>query len=172
LISILEITMTITLKTAARHAGTGLTLVSLACLAALPAMAETGGKPAQAKPAAGKTAAAKPAAAAHSIVVRDAETGALRPATAEEAAALSSPAADGGKTRGGASGPALGQTQPKSHSSGAVGARLSDEFATYSVATKRADGSVDVEHVEGKKAAQAAVKKAKVLPVPAQLPTK
>ncbi len=169
--------MFVTLKTAARHAGTSLALLGLTSLAAMPAVAETSPKAtpaAQAKPAAvSKAAASKTAAPATSIVVRDAETGQLRAATAEEAAALSAPAAnESGKTRGGANSAITAQPQAKSHSSGAVGARMTDEFATYSVATKRADGSVDVEHVEGKKAANAAVKSAKVLPAPAQLPTK
>jgi hypothetical protein len=167
-ISILEITMFVTLKTAARHAGTSLALLGLTSLAALPAMAETSSKATQAKPA----TKAKASTPANSVVVRDAETGQLRPATAEEAAALSRPASESGKARGGASAAIGGELQPKSHSSGAVGARLTDENATYAVATKRADGSIDVEHVDGRKAANAAVKKAKVLPVPAQLPTK
>jgi hypothetical protein len=164
--------MFISMKTAARQVGTGLALVSLTALLALPAMAEADAKNGKPTSGASKARAVKPKAAANSIVVRDAETGQLRAATAEEAAALNRKPKDLSNARAASATGVASQTQAKSHSSGAVGVRLTDEFATYSVATKRADGSLAIEHVDGRQAANAAVKGAKVLPTPAQLPTK
>jgi hypothetical protein len=167
-----------TFKTAARLAGTSL---ALAGVVSLPAMAEktahqcTPGAKAALSASAKSTSTAPTTAPAPTavttangmIAVRDAETGELRAPTAEEAAALQSVATK----RDGAAG-LLATPQPKVHSSGARGARLTDEFTTYSVAVKRADGSIEVEHVEGKSNADATVKAAKVAPAPAQLPTK
>jgi len=73
-------------------------------------------------------------------VVRDAETGKLRNANAAEAAALNAKSAK-----------ATARTAPKAnlqkfHSSGAKGARLTDEFMSTSVAVRKADGSIAVTH--------------------------
>jgi hypothetical protein len=176
-IRILENTMFATFKTAARLAGTSLAGVAFASVVTLPAMAEkTAHQCTPAAKAALSAAAKTPATTATPtavttangmIAVRDAETGELRAPTAEEAAALQSSAAKRDGTTG-----LLATPQPKVHTSGARGTRLTDEFATFSVAVKRADGSVEVEHVEGKSNADATVKAAKVAPAPAQLPTK
>jgi hypothetical protein len=73
-------------------------------------------------------------------VTRDAATGKLRAATAEEHQAL---AAKKAKFAIRAAAPA---PMSKSHSSGARGARLTDEFLTSSVAVRQADGTVVVQH--------------------------
>jgi len=73
------------------------------------------------------------------IAVKDAETGKLRGATAAEAAALTAKAA---KTNARV---APKPTLQRIHSSGARGARLTDEFMSASVAVVNADGSVGVQ---------------------------
>lgn len=80
------------------------------------------------------------------IAVKDAETGQLRAATPAEAAALNAKA-----TR------ATARIAPKPtlqriHSSGARGARLTDEFLTSSVAVVNADGTLTVSHGDAKNA--------------------
>ena len=80
------------------------------------------------------------------IAVKDAETGQLRAATPAEAAALNAKAAR-----------ATARIAPKPtlqriHSSGARGARLTDEFLTSSVAVINADGTLTVSHGDAKNA--------------------
>jgi len=74
------------------------------------------------------------------IVVKDGDTGKLRQATPEEARALHAGRAN---ARAGAS------MQSRSHWSGARGARLTDEFMTFTVVVKRADGKLVELCVEG-----------------------
>jgi hypothetical protein len=164
-----------TFKSAARLVGTGLALASVVTL---PALAENTTHQCKPGTKAALSASKSPSTTAPLttadglIAVRDAETGELRAATAEEIAALRATAVAGtGIKRDGAI-TSLDRPAPKVHSSGAVGTRLTDEFAAYSVAVRRADGSVEIEHVEGKANAIATVKAAKVAPAPAQLPTK
>ena len=73
-------------------------------------------------------------------VVRDAETGKLRGATPAEAVALKAQSVKANARI------APKATLQKSHSSGARGARLTDEFMTTSVAVRNADGSITVTH--------------------------
>ena len=73
-------------------------------------------------------------------VVRDAETGKLRGATPAEAVALKAQSVKANARI------APKATLQKSHSSGARGARLTDEFMTTSVAVRNADGSISVTH--------------------------
>ena len=73
-------------------------------------------------------------------VVRDAETGKLRGATPAEAVALKAQSVRAYARI------APKATLQKSHSSGARGARLTDEFMTTSVAVRNADGSITVTH--------------------------
>ncbi|MBD8566764.1 MAG: hypothetical protein EOO80_09355 [Oxalobacteraceae bacterium] len=73
-------------------------------------------------------------------VVRDAETGKLRGATPAEAVALKAQSVKANARI------APKATLQKSHSSGARGARLTDEFLTSSVAVRNADGSITVTH--------------------------
>jgi hypothetical protein len=73
-------------------------------------------------------------------VVRDAETGKLRGATPAEAVALKAQSVKANARI------APKATLQKSHSSGARGARLTDEFLTSSVAVRNADGSISVTH--------------------------
>ena len=107
--------------------------------------------------AADQAPAAPAAPAADSmVVVRDAETGQLRAPTADEAAALNAartPATGRSALKGNSS--ALLETM--SHASGAIGVRVSDEMASYSVVTKRADGKLEAACVESKSVAEQAV---------------
>jgi len=73
-------------------------------------------------------------------VVRDAETGKLRGATPAEAVALKAQSVKANARI------APKATLQKTHSSGARGARLTDEFMTTSVAVRNADGSITVTH--------------------------
>jgi len=73
-------------------------------------------------------------------VVRDAETGKLRGATPAEAVALKAQSVKANARI------APKATLQKFHSSGARGARLTDEFMTTSVAVRNADGSISVTH--------------------------
>jgi hypothetical protein len=160
----LENDMFVNFKTAARLAGTG---VVSATLAALPAVAQTTATP-QAQPKAAT------AIGTNMMVIRDAATGLLRAPTAEEAAALQQipSAAKFGRSADSLGAPSSPATpMSKAHSSGARGARLTDEMATYSVAVRRADGTLEIEHVDGKAAATAAVKAAKVAPAVPTVPT-
>jgi hypothetical protein len=101
----------------------------------------------------------------HKMVVRDSVTGELRAPTPEEAAAMQAKAK--------LSRPAnatVGTPMTKSHSSGAVGARTTDEMAIYAVVKKQADGSLVEEHHQGLKNANAAVK-SRAVAKPKTLPT-
>lgn len=91
------------------------------------------------------------------IVVRDADTGALRAATAEEAAALAAKPAAGKAPMAATRGQLPQQPLLKAHRSGAQGARITDEMASYSVAVRRADGSIGTQCIEGKADAEAAL---------------
>jgi len=103
--------------------GTGLALAGLAALPIQALAVEAGAAPA---PAEGNS---------NLMVVRDAVTGQLRAATAEEARALQRPGA--ARLPG-----ARLNTVPHMHTSGARGARLSDELMSYSVVVRQADGSL------------------------------
>jgi len=89
---------------------------------------------------------AAPQSAESLIAVKDAETGKLRSATPAEAAALTA------KRASATARVAPKPTMQKFHSSGARGARLTDEFMTSSVAVVNADGSLTVSHGDAKNA--------------------
>ena len=138
--------MTVILKNCTRlasAAGTGLVLA-----AALPALAWAQTQAQNPAP----SAKAPVSATAGQVVTRDAETGALRAPTAEELQALESKA---GASR---SPGAAARNLSKVHVSGAQGARLTDESMTYSVAVRRADGSLAHLHFASKSEAEAALK--------------
>jgi len=99
--------------------------------------------------------AAAPAETNKIVVVRDADTGKLRAATADELAALNAQ----GKTAATTSraNPLLSSPMPKLHSSGARGVRMTDEMASYSVAVRRADGTIDMQCLQDKATAEAVV---------------
>jgi len=85
------------------------------------------------------------------VAVRDATTGRLREATAAEMKALqaAAPAPQARKS--------AGATRTKHHKSGATGARLNDNFLSYSVMVKQPDGRL-LEYCFGSKEdAEAAV---------------
>ena len=97
------------------------------------------------------------------IAVRDAATGLLRAPTAEEAQALHNYA----RSQRRASGPTT--LESRTHWSGARGARLTDEFANYTVVVKNADGSLVELCVEGGEATAKVLKaaplaKSRILP--------
>ncbi|MBD8529552.1 MULTISPECIES: post-PEP-CTERM-1 domain-containing protein [unclassified Massilia] len=87
-------------------------------------------------------------------VVRDADTGKLRNATAAEATALRTQAANNLRMA-----PRVAPQTPlqKFHVSGARGARLTDEFVTSSVAVRKADGSIEMQCFDSHDAAKSAV---------------
>lgn len=81
-----------------------------------------------------------PAVADGQVIARDPETGKLRAASADEMQALQ---------RHRATQRRAARMEPRSHWSGAIGARLTDEFMTYSVVVKRSDGKLVELCVEG-----------------------
>jgi hypothetical protein len=109
--------------------------LGLAIAAALPLAAQAHEAAAPATP---DTAAAAPQESL--VIVRDADTGKLRPATAEEHAALKALPASG-KARMAFRAMAIGP-QLKRHSSGAVGIRVTDDMASQSVVVRGADGKL------------------------------
>lgn len=79
------------------------------------------------------------------VVVRDPETGKLRAPTAADLEALGARASRQAEVRIGAAAAPL----QKAHASGARGARLTDEFMSYSVVTRAADGRLVKQCVDG-----------------------
>jgi len=123
----------------ARRLGAGLVLAGAA---ALPAQA-------------GTADAAAPATDSNAqVVVRDAETGKLRAATAEEARTLTS------KSDGLRRAPIA--PLAKTHASGARGMRLNDAAMSYSVIVRQPDGRLVEQCFDSQEAADAAVKAASV----------
>lgn len=96
----------------------------------------------------------KPSGGDRIVVVRDAETGQLRVATAAELEALGARSLRLNEVRIGAAAAPL----QKAHASGARGARLTDEFMSYAVVTRAADGSLVKQCVEGAQNAPAAAR--------------
>jgi len=138
-----------TINSYPRAAVSGLVLAAVAALA-VPAMAQDApaAKPEQALPV--DTSAGQ-------IVVRDATSGQLRPATAEEAQALRDQHAKG-RLR-----VAPQATLARYHYSGARGARLTDEFMNYSVVVRQPDGSLKEFCFQSREAAEAALKSSPVV---------
>jgi hypothetical protein len=143
-----------TLKSGARSlgaAGAGLALVGIA---ALPVHAQTSA-PAQ----------APVTSIANQIVVRDSATGELRAATAEEALVMQARSGVAVQRKSVAATPLT-----RVHPSGARGARLTDEFMSYSVVVRQADGTLATLCFESREEAEAALKAAPV-PKPSNLAT-
>lgn len=88
------------------------------------------------------------------VVIRDAETGQLRVPTAAELEALGARTNRLAEVRIGATAAPL----QKAHANGARGARLTDEFMSYAVVTRAADGSLVKQCVEGAHNAPAATR--------------
>ena len=82
------------------------------------------------------------------IAVRDAATGRLRAATADEARALQATRAPAGTAL---------HTVQRSHASGAKGVRLNDSFMSYSVVVRQPDGSMAEQCFASQAEADAAV---------------
>jgi hypothetical protein len=120
-------------------------LTGVAALA-LPAMAQ------QATATQPELAPAAVTATSNQIVVRDGNTGQLRAASPDEAATLREQNAKG-RLR-----VAPQSTLPRFHTSGARGARLTDEFMTFSVVVRQPDGSLKEYCFESREAAEAALK--------------
>ena len=91
------------------------------------------------------------------IVVRDAATGQLRAPTADEIAALQAATLKARPEPQRNLANSRLNLQVKRHRSGAVGARSTDELASYSVVSRRADGQLAEACFESKRAAEAAV---------------
>jgi len=118
------------------------TLLGLAIAAALPVAAQAHDE----APAA--------TTADQQIVVRDADSGKLRAATAEEAASLATQRSAGRSVlRANAITP-----QVKYHANGATGVRVTEEMMSYSVLTRTADGKLVEQCFPNKEAAEAAIK--------------
>jgi hypothetical protein len=92
------------------------------------------------------------ASASHLVAVKDAVTGELRAATAEEMRALS---AQSERMRSAYS---PTRTMMKVHPSGARGARLTDDFASYSVMVAQPDGKLVAMCVHSREEIDAALK--------------
>jgi hypothetical protein len=99
------------------------------------------------------------------IVVRDGDTGKLRAATPDEARALHAGRAQARAARGGGASP-----ESRSHWSGARGARLTDDFMSFTVVVKRSDGKLVELCVEGAETTAKVVASAPQFK-PATLPT-
>jgi hypothetical protein len=98
---------------------------------------------AQSSPAAAPAADVSGGLAADAqIVVKDGDTGKLRAATPEEARALHAGRANARASRG-------ASPESRSHWSGARGARLTDDFMSFTVVVKRDDGKLVELCVEG-----------------------
>ncbi|HEY8878000.1 MAG TPA: hypothetical protein VIN03_10580 [Roseateles sp.] len=104
-----------------------------------------------------------PAFAADAVgmrIVRDPVTGQLRPPTAEEAKAMDEAAA---KARSDAAAAAPGANPDirdpvEIRTTNGVRYRVNDAFLSYSVVTRKADGSLDMQCVQGKEAAEKLVR--------------
>lgn len=131
-------------------AGLGL---ALAALTTLPMQAVAhGDHDADAAAATSAAASAGVDVSASLTVVRDAETGLLRAPTAAELSVMQLRAA---KSQSPRVAPAV--PMQKYHSSGARGARMTDDFMSFAVAVRKADGSVGTQCFETREAAEAAL---------------
>lgn len=118
----------------------------------LAATAPLAGAQTTATPPAGAQSTAAPAAADALVVVRDAATGALRAPTAAELSALQA-------SRGTSSlrsAPAV--PLQKFSRTGAVGARLTNDFMSHTVLVRQPDGKLVEQCFDSKEAAEAAAK--------------
>ena len=105
--------------------------------------------PVAAQQAVDRTAAAS-SLTNNQIIVRDLDTGEMRAPTAAEAATL--------RSKGVAAlPPSTLRTEPRSHPSGARGARLTDEFMNYSVLVRQPDGRLLEYCFASREAAEAAI---------------
>jgi hypothetical protein len=141
-----------------RAGAIGLGAVAVALGASMSATAQS-----SSTAAAAAEVSASPSADAQ-IVVKDGDTGKLRAATPEEARALHAGRASARAGRGGAS------PESRSHWSGAQGARLTDDFMSFTVVVKRADGKLVELCVEGAETTAKVVASAPQFK-PATLPT-
>jgi ABC-type amino acid transport substrate-binding protein len=93
-------------------------------------------------------------------VTKDADTGKLRAATAEEAATLDASSAKAKSASSAKRGLRTGKLNPQAihHTDGTVEQELDESSLTYSVMTRKADGSMELTCVDGEKAANELVK--------------
>lgn len=138
-------------KNRARRVSAVVACVAMAGATALPLRAAAQGKDAV-------TERSAPAAAvdttSNQIVIKDAATGALRAATPAEANTLMQSKGNVVELR------RANHASPmsKSHWTGARGARLTDEFASYAVLVRQLDGSMVAACFESREEADAAMK--------------
>ncbi|WP_431257132.1 post-PEP-CTERM-1 domain-containing protein [Roseateles chitinivorans] len=130
--------------------------LGLAIAAALPLAAQAHEAAAPAAADASTVSTAPVASQDALVIVRDAETGKLRPATAEEHAALKA-LAPTARARVALRAAAI-SPQMKLHSSGAVGIRMTDEMASQSVIVRGADGKLIEACFASKEEAEAFIK--------------
>ncbi|ANH67496.1 post-PEP-CTERM-1 domain-containing protein [Mitsuaria sp. 7] len=119
--------------------------LGLAIAAALPLAAQAHEAAAPAAPAALSVADAAAADVNQIVIVRDAETGQLRPATPEEHTAITAlkslPANVNARARVASRAAALTPVL-KQHRSGAIGVRLTEDMVSQSVMVRGADGKL------------------------------
>ncbi len=140
------------LKNRVRCANAIVTGLMIAGAAALPLTAMANDEQAAATEPSAPAAVAD--ATANQIVVKDAATGALRAATPDEANALTQSKGQVVELRRSA----RAVPMSKGHWSGARGARLTDEFASYAVLVRQPDGSMVAACFESREEADAALK--------------
>ena len=110
-----------------------------------------------------QTAAEAAADVSNQIVVRDAASGRLRAATAEEANVL--------KAAQGTRAPLRLNTEQRTHFSGARGIRLSNEFLSHATVVRLADGSLVEQCNHSPEEAAVAHKAIQLVKANANLPT-
>ena len=147
--------------------------LGLAIAAALPLAAQAHEAAAAAAPAALSVADAAAADVNQIVIVRDAETGQLRPATTEEHNAITAlkslPANANARARVASRAAALTPVL-KQHRSGAIGVRLTEDMVSQSVMVRGADGKLIEACFASKEEAEAFMKNGGAVAKPA-LPT-
>lgn len=109
-------------------------------------------------------------------VVRDAETGQLRAATAEELAAMRAKSATtaakpvGAKASTTQGDRAAARAPVQVFATGARSSKLPAALASYSVVTRQADGSLDSRCIQGEAPAIEAIRSRQAIAIPAQAP--
>jgi len=118
-------------------------LAAVAAVAALSAISISGDQ----RTGAGRAVTAQTRSAQGSVVVRDPDSGQLVEPTAQDLIDLQSQSAQTATA-----------PEPIVSAAGIEGLRLGDDQMTFTVATRRADGTVNVAHAAGKKDAERQVR--------------
>ncbi len=135
----------------------GLTLAVLGASLSLGVLADATREEAKAqKPAKKQATAATKKAADNLVVTRDAVTGELRAATADEVRSLQGSQSLSIST----SSDAASQPLMRSNTGSMLGARMTDETLSYSVVVRQPDGAIEQQCAQGKAGLEAALKPA------------